>query len=586
MRLAFRTSFVLSLAALAAEAAPLQVTSVNPSRNTFVPVTSSVAVTFDRAVQTSSITPLSFRVFGRWSGPATGSFSFSGGDRTVTFTPSAPFSAGELVYVYLSHDVRAADLEFLRAAGYTWSFFTRTAPSSFAFNEIDVMSNRDGGSGGPQTRIYGAAAHDLDNDGYLDMTTVNEVSADVRVFLNRGDGTGLYHDFLDPQPIGVEASPNETGDFNADGNADLCIAAVISNSVWVLLGAGDGTFSSVTEIPVGDQPHGVAVLDCDGDGDQDIVNSNNQDDNLSLLVNNGAGVFAPPVYFDSGAFNEYGLAAADMNGDGIGDVVVTCRDGQEIVTMLGNGNGTFTAAGAPQSSGGTTWVVALGDVNGDAILDGALANDGSNNGAILRGLGNGRFAAPVLTFTGAHTASSDLGDLDGDGDMDWLLSSFGGGEWLIYENNGTGSFSLHTVIPAPNNPSCSLLLDFDNDLDLDLALTDEIADIVMLMRNGSATSVPPLDGRPLALLASIPQPARESAVIRFALKEAGPVTLRLYDLAGRELIKEVIDAPAPGVNAFAFDGRTRDGSALPSGTYYYSVEAAGFASTDRLVFVR
>ena len=38
---------------------------------------------------------------------------------------AAPDTAGDLVTVYLSHDLRAADGSLLRAAGYSFQFMTR-----------------------------------------------------------------------------------------------------------------------------------------------------------------------------------------------------------------------------------------------------------------------------------------------------------------------------------------------------------------------------------------------------------------------------------------------------------------------------
>jgi hypothetical protein len=43
--------------------------------------------------------------------------------------------------------------------------------------------------------------------------------------------------------------------------------------------------------------------------------------------------------------------------------------------------------------------------------------------------------------------------------------------------------TLVQSIDAPDAASCSVFLDFDNDRDLDLALVDEVADVVLLMRN-------------------------------------------------------------------------------------------------------
>jgi hypothetical protein len=172
----------------------------------------TVSVTFDRALQTGSVNAASFRVFGRGTGTKTGAFSFSNGNQTVTLTPSAPFSAGEVVYVNLANTLTAADASTLRSAGYAFQFtISPTAPGPRTFQLLNVMSNRTNPGSG--TRIYGAQATDLNHDDYLDLATVNEVSGDVRVFLNLADGTGLYNpNFLPPEDIGLEASPNEAAD--------------------------------------------------------------------------------------------------------------------------------------------------------------------------------------------------------------------------------------------------------------------------------------------------------------------------------------------------------------------------------------
>jgi hypothetical protein len=456
----------------------LNVIAVLPA--TPAPVSSAITVVFDEPVAPWSIDAASFRVFGSHSAAASGTFSYTSGLRWVTFTPDDHFSAGEVVSVNLSRAIRGLGPARLRDAGYAYQFMTAAAASTATFVEIDSMSNTEL----EQTRIYGAAPVDLNNDGFPDLTTVNEVSADLRVFLNLGDGSGLYSDFLEPgTEIGIEASPNDSADFNNDGNADLCVSATASESVWIVLGNGDGTFGSTQEIPVGGEPHGVVALDFDGDGDLDVVNANRGTGNLSRMTNLGSGVLTFPTYIDGGVSGEYGLAAGDMDQDGITDLVVGGRDGAHVSTLLGQGGAAFTAAGPAQSSGGATWVVYLGDVDGDGDLDATTANSTSGNGAVLKNDGDGTFGAPAIMSVGAHTPSTDLGDLDGDGDLDWILSSFGGGFWRLYENDGSGSFSFWEQIDAPAYPSCSIPLDFDNDGDLDLALTDEIADVVILMEN-------------------------------------------------------------------------------------------------------
>ena len=326
--------------------AELQVNSITPSANRLsVPTSAPIRIDFDRPVDPASIQSQSIGVYGRWSGAAGGTYQLINGDQTLLFQPDSWFSAGELVTVTVSPQLRAADQSILQAGGYSSQFWTasqRVAPPQF----FEMASY----STGTPSRPYGGIATDLNHDGWLDVTTVNEDTADLRVFMNLADGTGAMAPFAQPTyPVGNRASPSETADLNGDGHADITVANINDNTISVLWGNGDGTFAPQQTIPVGSTPRGIAVLDIDGDGDGDIVNTNRGSSNLSIHVNDGLGVFGTPTTWDPPLVGEWSLMAGDMDNNGILDLVVASGSSSQNPGADGEWRRNFFGASHPDN---------------------------------------------------------------------------------------------------------------------------------------------------------------------------------------------------------------------------------------------
>lgn len=477
---------------------PLTVTGVEPAPNSLLaPAATAITVHFDRAVDPATIDAASFWAFGRWSGPAGGTRSLSDGNTSIVLQPAQPFSHGETVTVFLAQSIAAPDGGMLQTGGYSFQFWTRARPAGTSFTEIDRLDVRTVAA--QATQAYGGVGSDLDGDGHLDITVVNEITADLRVFLNKADGSGLYDPFLvPPAPAGDHASPSEPADFNRDGHVDLCVANILDDTVTIHAGLGDGTFGAPQVISVGDAPRGIAVLDADGDGDTDVAATHSGASTLSVMLNDGSGTFGAATSFATGISGPWALVSADMNEDGILDLVTASQTGLQIAVLTGNGSGGFVSSFS--RGAGQVWMLAAGDVNGDGHQDMASIDSFDNAGSILLGNGSGQLAAPQAYATPNFGLATDLGDVDGDGDLDWITSSFSG-KWQLMLNDGAGLFTVDQQIDASFAASCAVMLDIDNDSDLDLALIDEGADEVILLQQSGVVAPP---GVPSGKMASEP----------------------------------------------------------------------------------
>ena len=436
-----------------------------------------ITIRFDRPLRRDTIVlDRTLHVFARWSGTVRGALAVSADGRTVILTPERPLGAGESVTVMLSRDVRSEDGAALGPSGWSAQFWTRARPAPATFTEIQRLSTRP--AAGTPSRAYGGIASDLDHDGAPDLAIVNEDTADLVVFLNRGRAgfasSGARY------PLGRRASPSEAADFDRDGNTDIAVANITDGTVSILLGRGDGTFGSAQVVAVGSTPRGIAVLDVDGDADADIATANFGADDITVLVNDG-GRFRVAARIDSGGRGEWALAAADMDEDGLLDLVVGAQQDQRIVTLRNAGNLMFVPLGS-QEAGGGPWMLVTGDLDRDGHEDVATVNGRSNTAAVLRGNGRGGLGLPAVHSIDPFGLASDLGDLDGDGDLDWVTSSYSG-DWRLFENR-EGSLVVGRELAPRTASSCALLFDADGDGDLDMGLIDEEADEVIVVHNG------------------------------------------------------------------------------------------------------
>jgi hypothetical protein len=305
------------------------------------------------------------------------------GTGTGSFAPAAssPFTAGTTPHALAVGDFNGAGDPGLVAANENGDSLTV------------LLGNRAGGFAPAVASPFaaspvGVVVGDFNGDGIQDLATASLGGNAISVMLGNGlDGftpaTGS------PFTVGNDPYAVAVGDFNGDGFQDLATANLLDNTVTVLLGNGLAGFTPATGSPftVGDYPYALAVGDFNGDGFQDLATANLVDDTVTVLLGDGKAGFspAPGSPFAVGT-SPSSVVVADFNGDGIPDLVTANYRSNNVTVLLGNGSGGFAPApGSPFAVGTAPQSVAVADFNGDGIEDLAVANNGGNNVTVLLG---------------------------------------------------------------------------------------------------------------------------------------------------------------------------------------------------------
>ena len=356
---------------------------------------------------------------------------------------------------------------------------------------------------GPQSVAIG----DLNGDGRPDLVTANNgvsgdsdeyVGATASVLLGNGDGT--FAPRTDFGPVGTSASPSSVAiaDLNGDGRLDLAVALWGWGWGLVLLGNGDGTFATSSDLgfDTGLRPQSVAIGDLNADGRPDVATANSYSSTASVALGNGDGTFGLKTDFATGS-GPFSVAIGDLNADGRPDLATANLLSNTVSVLLGNGDGTFGAKtdfgtrNSPRS-------VAIGDLNGDGRPDLAVATDAVS---VLLGNGDGTFG-PRIDF-GAEISpylSVAIADLNADGRPDlaaansYAANSYSGAV-SVFLGNGDGTFAPKTDF-ASEYPVSMAIADLNADGRPDLATANTPASphdvpkgntVSVLLGNGDGT---------------------------------------------------------------------------------------------------
>ena len=262
------------------------------------------------------------------------------------------------------------------------------------------------------------------------------------------------------------------------------------------------------------------------------------------------------LFFHRNTGSGFSYISTVFSGIDIGDwsapVMIDMDNDTDLDIVAGNETGRlfyFENTGSPDSASwtevpgyfgnidvGTNCVPAAGDLDEDGDID-IITGDIMGEIQYFRNEGGSWIEEPLIVagISGGQNSAPALGDLDGDGDLDLTLGNYSG-TFNYFENN--------------RQPST--------------------------VHSNSAQSPEKFE-----LFQNYPNPFNPTTKISWKLAVGGHINLTIYNLQGQK-VKSLLSASLlSGFHSIKFDA-----SDLPSGIYFYQLQAGGYVETKKMVVLK
>lgn len=539
-----------------------QVLAVSPSQNQIASTAQpQITAAFSVSINPSTITAISFSLFGERSGNKNWTLTYDSTERRATFSPTTAFIAGERVTANLSRAIRSPSGDSL--SGFTWTFRIPSARR----NELRFENAVVYGGGG-----WSIQCVDMNNDGYADI-----VSSGGVIRLNNGSGT--FNAFW-TLPGADAFSKVAVDDFNRDGIMDVLYNA---NGLRIALSEANGNFN------IQNRPwwfdHYITG-DFNSDGFPDIAGVTTSGDAWGISFNNGSGLFLDTVITGRVQGILTAMEAFDVDNDGHIDILcagfpINGANEDGIAVWKGNGRGGFDSLRIYASP------IFLFP---EQLYSSDFSNDGLADIAVMGYAGNvslnlggtfGTDTSSTRNFWGPEAPGAVTGgDFNGDGYIDLMVSGYRDvldtsrtTYYFIRLNcqavfRGCFPFGIGDTLGYDYLARSAQAVDVDGDGDLDMV--HSYSAIYVNVNTSPSMSVRTETGLPqeFGVDHNFPNPFNSETIVRFRLPTAQRMRVQVHDIFGKE-VKQLYDAVvSPGEHTVRWDGTNESLYRVASGVYF------------------
>lgn len=442
--------------------------------------------------------------------------------------------------------------------------------------------------------LLSPAAGDLDGDGDKELV-FGSSSGNIYGITK----TGTTH-FSYEQPHPIVGSP-VLSDMDHDGDLEIIFSA--SNDSISILYAIHDTGDDLPGFPVAISTTMIvapAVADIDNDMVLDIVIVTS-DSNISVI--DGTGVIKNGFPYSTSASHSSPATLVDLDGDQDLEIILGSNDDDLLVIHHDNSllNSFSDISGV---SGG----VSIGDIDGNGSLE-LLFTANDNHLYAWNPITNTMPAGYPINIGSKSKSEPLTADLDNDGDLEVILATISGSVHVIHhEGTYYENFPFTSQDSIVSTPAIG---DLDNDGDYELIVGTldglHVMDVQGELgeryswkmdrgnehRNGyfDVTLASTKDEQnpfpsEFSLGTNYPNPFNPITNITYRLPHQVRVTLKIFDVNGREVKTLVNSEKSAGYKSILWNGINNLGEPVTSGLYFYKIEAGSFSKTKKMILLK
>lgn len=258
-------------------------------------------------------------------------------------------------------------------------------------------------------------------------------------------------------------------DFDGDGDLDILSSNEgVPEQITLFENDGDMNFCGFN---TGGNFRNVEFYDIDGDGDYDNFGATGAfDTELNWFENEGTFPFTERFISSE---DPWTIAGGDLDSDGDIDVIAAVILPNRLLWFANNGTGNFSSVVSIPTTfeGGSDSYFYIRDINSDGAMDILAFHRDDFNLVWYENNGNQSFTEHLIVHSSDRSRLASA-DIDGDGDIDIVRVSVENSpaspiSW--FENNGSESFTEHPITSSSTARIYSAsITDLDGDQDMDI----------------------------------------------------------------------------------------------------------------------